>query len=93
MQIKNSHSSRGKSKNSIPEWYLGLKLQTPILVNIISQIIKKIAVMRIEEKTAFQRFIYFILFSKLYKNGTKKDIIFKTKYKDILKFKIFERHK
>lgn len=77
MHIKNNHSSMGKSKNSMPEWYRGLKLQTPILVKMISQTIKKMAVKIMEEKTAFQRFIYCILFSKLYRNGTKKDAIFK----------------
>jgi hypothetical protein len=46
-----------------------------------------------DEKTAFHRFIYFILFSKLYRNGTKKEAIFKNRYSDILKFEIFERHK
>ena len=54
---------------------------------------KKIAVRIIAEKTALHLFIYFILLSKLYKNGTKKDAIFKNKYNDILNFKIFERHK
>ena len=47
----------------------------------------------IAEKTAFHRFIYFILLSKLYRNGIINDAIFKKKYKDILNFKIFERHK
>lgn len=45
------------------------------------------------EKTAFHLFIYFILFSKLYRNGIIKEAIFKIKYNDILKSKIFERHK
>ena len=92
IQIKNNHSSIGKSKNSIPVWYRGLKLQTPILVKITSQIMKKIAVISIAEKIAFHLFMYFILFSKLYKNGTTNDAIFKKRYKDILNFKVFERH-
>jgi hypothetical protein len=70
-----------------------LKLQTPILVKIISQTIKKMAVIAIDVNTAFHRFIYFILLSKLYKNGTKKEAIFKNRYSDILNFKIFEWHK
>ena len=53
---------------------------------------KKIAVIIIAEKTAFQRFIYFILFSKLYRNGIIKEAIFKIRYKDILNFEIFERY-
>lgn len=73
----------GKSKNSIPEWYLGLKLQTPILVKNMSQIMKKIAVIQIAEKTDFQRFIYLILLSKLYRKGIIKDPIFRIKYSDI----------
>lgn len=93
MQIKNNHSSIGKSKNSIPEWQRGLKLQTPILVKIISQTIKKLAVRIIDEKTAFHLLIYFILFSKLYRNGINKEAIFKIRYKDILKSEIFKRHK
>jgi hypothetical protein len=92
MHIKNSHSSMGKSKNSIPEWYRGLKLQTPIFVKMISQMIKKIAVRIMAEKTAFHLLMYFILFSKLYRNGIIKEAIFKMRYNDILKFEIFERH-
>ncbi len=92
MQIKNSHSSIGKSKNSIPEWYLGLKFQTPILVKITSQIIKKIAVMNIAVNIAFHLLMYRILGSKLYRNGIKKEAIFKKKYNDILNFEIFKWH-
>lgn len=75
--MKNSHSSMGKPKKSTPEWYLGLKLQTPILVKIISQIIKKIAVMIMAEKTALPLFMYLILGSKLYKNGIRIEKMFK----------------
>lgn len=89
MQIKKSHSSKGKPKNSIPTWYLGLKLQTPILVKKTSQTIKKIAVIIIDGKIVFHRLMYFILFSKLYENGINKEAIFKTRYNDMLDFKIF----
>jgi hypothetical protein len=44
-------------------------------------------------KIDFQRLMYFIRFSKLYKNGIKKDAIFKIRYNDILYFKIFEGYK
>ena len=44
------------------------------------------------EKTAFHRFIYLILLSKLYKNGISKEDIFKIRYNDILNLKVFKRH-
>ena len=51
------------------------------------------AVRIMAEKTAFHRFIYLILLSKLYKNGTNKEAIFKIRYNDILNFKVFKRDK
>ena len=51
------------------------------------------AVRIMAEKTAFHRFIYLILLSKLYKNGISKEEIFKIRYNDILNFKVFKRHK
>ncbi len=43
----------GKPKNAMPEWYRGLKRQTPIFVKIISQMMKKKAVISIAEKNSF----------------------------------------
>lgn len=83
MQIKNNHSSIGNSKNSMPEWYFGLKLQTPILVKIISQTIKNIAVIIIAGKTDRQRFTNRIRGSKLYKNGIINEPMLSSKYNDI----------
>ena len=45
---------------------------------------KKTAEIKMDKKTAFHLFIYFILFSKLYRKGMIKEAIFKKKYNDII---------
>lgn len=65
MQKKNSHSSIGNPQKARPEWYLWLKLQTPIRVKMMSQTIKNKAAMEIPDKTALHRLIKRIRLSKL----------------------------
>ena len=44
------------------------------------------AVINMAENTAFQRLMYFIRLSKLYRNGMMKEAIFRKKYNDIMFF-------
>jgi hypothetical protein len=54
MQIKNSHSSKGKFPRNVPDMYLGLNPQTPFAVKYMSHGMNRAIIAMIPETKAFQ---------------------------------------
>jgi hypothetical protein len=84
MQIKNNTSSIGRLKTFHPIKYLELNPQTPIFVNIISQITKGRATIMIPKITDFQCLIKYRSLLKLYTRGINIEPKFNARYKYII---------